>query len=74
MIRIKLNLEMAVSEEITNFAISVRPDQATLVPEKREEVTTEGGLDIRTHRLRVEQCVARLHEHGIAVSLFIDPM
>lgn len=73
MIRIKLNLEMAVSDEITAFAIGIRPEQATLVPEKREEVTTEGGLDVRAQRSRVEHCVGRLHEHGIAVSLFIDP-
>lgn len=73
MIRVKLNLEMAVSDDITTFAIAVRPDMATLVPEKREELTTEGGLDVRSQRSRVEQCVSRLHEHEIAVSLFIDP-
>lgn len=73
MIRVKLNLEMAVSADITKFAIAVRPDMATLVPEKREELTTEGGLDVRSQRLRVEQCVSQLHDHGISVSLFIDP-
>lgn len=73
MIRIGLNLEMAVSDEIIEFAIAIRPDQATLVPEKREEISTEGGLDIRLHRARVEACVQRLQEHGIPVSLFIDP-
>lgn len=73
MIRVKLNFEMAVSEEITDFAVSIRPDQATLVPEKREEVTTEGGLDLRGQRARIEHCIQRLQQHGITVSLFIDP-
>ncbi len=73
MLRVKLNLEMAVSDEITAFALSIRPEQATLVPEKREEITTEGGLDIRTHRARVERCVQQLQDQGIQVSLFIDP-
>lgn len=72
-IRVKLNLEMAVSEEITDIAIAVRPAMATLVPEKREEITTEGGLDVRGSRSRVEACVNRLHDAGIQVSLFIDP-
>lgn len=73
MLRVRLNLEMAVSDEITAFALGVLPDMATLVPEKREEITTEGGLDVRSQRIRVEACVRKLHEHGIAVSLFIDP-
>ncbi|MCA9058545.1 MAG: pyridoxine 5'-phosphate synthase [Planctomycetaceae bacterium] len=73
MIRVKLNLEMAVSDEITQIALEVLPEQATLVPEKREEVTTEGGLDVITHRSRVADCVKRLQSRGIAVSLFIDP-
>lgn len=72
-IRVKLNLEMAVSEEITQFAVSVRPDQATLVPERREEITTEGGLDVHLHRDRIAACIQRLQEHQITVSLFIDP-
>ncbi|MFO0428568.1 MAG: pyridoxine 5'-phosphate synthase [Planctomyces sp.] len=72
-IRIRLNLEMAVSDEIEAFALRIRPDMATLVPEKREEVTTEGGLDVRTHRVRIEACARRLADAGIAVSLFIDP-
>jgi pyridoxine 5-phosphate synthase len=72
-IRIRLNLEMAVSDEITRFALEIRPDQATLVPERREELTTEGGLDVRTHFQRVRQCVDQLQGAGIMVSLFIDP-
>lgn len=73
MVRIKLNLEMAVSDEIIQLAVAVKPDQVTLVPEKREEITTEGGLDVRLHRVRIEKCIQTLHEHGIPVSLFIDP-
>ncbi|MCA9065427.1 MAG: pyridoxine 5'-phosphate synthase [Planctomycetaceae bacterium] len=72
-IRVKLNLEMAVSDEITQIAVDVRPNQATLVPEKREEVTTEGGLDVISNRDRVATCVQRLQDAGITVSLFIDP-
>lgn len=73
MVRVRLNLEMAVSDDILRVAIAIRPDMATLVPEKREEITTEGGLDVRSMRGRVQECVARLHEVGIRVSLFIDP-
>ncbi len=71
--RVPLNLEMAVSDEITRIALSVLPMQATLVPEKREEITTEGGLDVRTHFQRIRQCVDQLQGAGILVSLFIDP-
>ena len=72
-IRVRLNLEMAISDEITRFALATHPDQATLVPERREEVTTEGGLDVVTHSQRVRQCVDQLRGAGILVSLFIDP-
>lgn len=72
-VRCKLNLEMAVSDEIIEIALDLHPDQVTLVPEKREEVTTEGGLDIIRHRKKVEDCVNRLYDAGIEVSLFIDP-
>lgn len=71
-VQVKLNLEMAASEEITGIALQIWPSQCTLVPEKRQEITTEGGLDVVTHRDRVKQCVDRLHEAGIEVSLFID--
>lgn len=71
--RVPLNLEMAVSDEIMRFALSILPAQATLVPEKREEITTEGGLDVRTHFQRIRQCVDQLRGAGILVSLFIDP-
>lgn len=69
----KLNLELSVSEEIVGIACQVKPDQATLVPERREEVTTEGGLDVITHQRNVAGAVQRLQAAGIVVSLFIDP-
>jgi len=71
-VQVKLNLEMAAEEAITGVAVEIKPSQATLVPEKREEVTTEGGLDVVGSRNRVRRCVERLHEAGIEVSLFID--
>jgi len=73
MVSTRLNLEMSVSEEITDFAVRILPDQATLVPERRQEVTTEGGLDVIAHCDRVTACCKRLSEAGIVVSLFIDP-
>ncbi len=71
--QIKLNLEMAAEDEVTTLALDVRPDQATLVPEKREEITTEGGLDVIANSDRVKVCIEQLREAGIEVSLFIDP-
>ncbi len=73
MLRVKLNLEMAVEQAVIDFALDVLPDQATLVPEKREELTTEGGLDVAGQRDRVYRCIEQLHEKQISVSLFIDP-
>lgn len=70
---VKLNLEMACDEEVTGIACEVVPDQATLVPERREEVTTEGGLDVVSQTDRVRRTVERLQEAGVAVSLFLDP-
>ncbi len=72
-VQVKLNLEMAAEDEITEIAIAVKPDQVTLVPEKREEVTTEGGLDVVGQLARVKACIDRLTDAGIAVSLFVDP-
>lgn len=72
-VTVKLNLEMACSDEILRLACDAQPDQATLVPERREEVTTEGGLDVLSKRDRVAEVVDRLHQAGIAVSLFLDP-
>ena len=72
-VQVKLNLEMATADEVTQIALDVHPDQATLVPEKREEVTTEGGLDVIRNRDRVRACIETLQAAGIEVSLFIDP-
>jgi pyridoxine 5-phosphate synthase len=70
---VPLNLEMAVSEDVVAVALRVRPHAACLVPEKREEVTTEGGLDVAGRLERVAGVVERLSEAGIRVSLFVDP-
>jgi pyridoxine 5-phosphate synthase len=72
-VTVKLNLEMACEPEIVEIACDVKPDQTTLVPEKREEITTEGGLDICGNRDRVARKVYRLRAAGISVSLFLDP-
>ena len=72
-VQVKLNLEMAAEQSITDFALNIHPPQVTLVPEKREEVTTEGGLDVIGNLDRVRRCVDQLHAAGIVVSLFIDP-
>jgi pyridoxine 5-phosphate synthase len=68
-----LNLEMAVTEEMLAIALSHRPHAACLVPERREEVTTEGGLDVARHHARVAPVVRTLRDAGVRVSLFIDP-
>jgi pyridoxine 5-phosphate synthase len=72
-IRTRLNLEMAVAEEIISFAERVKPDSVCLVPEKRNEVTTEGGLDVAGNRKKISETVKRLRSAGIIVSIFIDP-
>jgi len=69
----KLNLEMAVTPAMVAFAEQLRPDDACFVPEKREELTTEGGLDVVTHKQKILEAVKRLQNRGIHVSLFIDP-
>jgi pyridoxine 5-phosphate synthase len=71
-VTVKLNLELAAAEEVVAIACEVRPDQATLVPERREEVTTEGGLDVVRHRDAVARAVDKLKAAGIGVSLFLD--
>lgn len=73
LIKTKLNLEMAVTEEMLHIALALKPEMATLVPERREELTTEGGLDVHGHVEEIGPAVRRLREGGIAVSLFIDP-
>lgn len=72
-VKTKLNLEMSCADEIVNIAVTIKPDQATLVPERREEVTTEGGLDIVGKLEVVSRTVGSLRSAGISVSLFIDP-
>jgi pyridoxine 5-phosphate synthase len=69
----KYNLEMALSDEIIGIALRVKPDQITLVPEKREEVTTEGGLDVAGNFERIRTVVKKFKDNGIIVSLFIEP-
>ena len=68
-----LNLEAACADEMINIALRIRPQQVTLVPEKREEITTEGGLDVFRESARVENAIAALRGAGIRTSLFIDP-
>ncbi len=73
LLTIALNLEMAVAEPIVKFAVKHRPTWACLVPEKRQEVTTEGGLDVKKQEKRVGKVVAQLKKAAIKVSLFIEP-
>jgi pyridoxine 5-phosphate synthase len=68
-----LNLEMACADEIVEIALDVKPDQVTLVPERREELTTEGGLDVAGSLDRITAVTRRLKDAGILVSLFVDP-
>lgn len=72
-VRGKLNLEMSTSEEMLRVALRVKPDQVTLVPERPEEVTTEGGLNLLLYGRRVGDVAERLASEGIEVSLFLDP-
>lgn len=72
-VTVKLNLEMACEDEIVRIACHAKPQQVSLVPEKREEITTEGGLDILSQRKRVGEVIKRLQDAGINVSMFLDP-
>ncbi|MDR3113872.1 MAG: pyridoxine 5'-phosphate synthase [Endomicrobium sp.] len=72
-LKTKLNLEMAASQEIIKIAIKVKPDYVCLVPEKRLELTTEGGLDVAGQKEKLKDAAARLKQAGAAVSMFIDP-
>jgi pyridoxine 5-phosphate synthase len=72
-VKTKLNLEMSVAPEIVEIACKVKPDQATLVPEKRQELTTEGGLDVLSNFKKIKRILNKLEKQGILVSLFIDP-
>lgn len=71
-VTVKLNLELACSDEVLDIACQIKPTQATLVPENRQEVTTEGGLDVIGQRERLKTAIGRLKSAGIVVSLFLD--
>ena len=73
-IKTKLDLEMAATDEIIKIAIETLPELATLVPERRQELTTEGGLDVRGHKHYLKDVVRELQQHDIEVSLFVDPV
>ena len=73
-LRTKLNFEMAACEEIINIALKLQPYSVCIVPEKRQEVTTEGGLDVISQKEYLKKVVARLKEKDILVSMFIDPV
>lgn len=73
LLKTRMNLEMAVTEEMLNIALEVKPQHVCLVPERRQEVTTEGGLDVVTHFEKVKAVTQALGKAGIDVSLFIDP-
>ncbi|WP_319548077.1 pyridoxine 5'-phosphate synthase [Desulfogranum marinum] len=72
-VKTKLNLEMAIANEIIDIALEIKPDMVTLVPEKRQELTTEGGLDVVGNLKKVKKTIAKMNKAGIPVSLFIDP-
>jgi pyridoxine 5-phosphate synthase len=72
-VRTKLNLEMAATPEMVQIATEVKPDMVTIVPEKRQELTTEGGLDVAGQSRKLRQVVESLRSAGIFVSLFVDP-
>jgi len=72
-VTVKLNLELACAEDVLRIATEICPEQATLVPEKREEVTTEGGLDVVGNLESVQHAVQQLKNAGIVTSLFLDP-
>lgn len=73
-VKTRLNLEMAATKEMVRIAIEVKPDMVTLVPEKRQELTTEGGLDVKNHADVMKKVVILLRDAGIPVNLFIDPV
>ena len=72
-VRTSLNLEMSMDQKIVRIALKVKPDQVTLVPERRQELTTEGGLDLSKNRVPLEATIRSLSSQGIKVSLFLDP-
>lgn len=72
-VNVRLNMECACVPEMLDISCGLAPHQVCLVPEKREEVTTEGGLDVAANRSKIEDAIKQLHDAGIVVSLFIDP-
>lgn len=72
-VKTRFNLEMSLAQEIVDIACVIKPDQVTLVPEKRRELTTEGGLDILKQKSKIKETVKKLTGNGMQVSLFIDP-
>ncbi len=72
-VKVRLNLEMALNPDIIKAAVRIAPDDVCIVPEKREEITTEGGLDVKRYNRELMDTIPLLHEKGIVVSLFIDP-
>ena len=72
-VQVRLNLELAADPAIIDLAVELRPDQVTLVPERREELTTEGGLDVVAQRSRITEAVKRCRHAGLEVALFLDP-
>ncbi len=72
-VQVKINLEIAIAESVVAIALEAKPDQISLVPEKREEITTEGGLDVLGNKGRIGEVVGRFKDAGIEPSLFIDP-
>lgn len=73
LLKTRLNLEMAATKEMLAIALEIKPDMVTLVPEKRQELTTEGGLDVKTQTEALKRFVGSLKDGGISVNLFIDP-
>jgi pyridoxine 5-phosphate synthase len=73
LLQTRMNLELALTEEMLAFAAELRPADCCFVPERRQEITTEGGLDVAGQAARVQAAVTRLKSHGIRVALFIDP-
>lgn len=73
-LKIRFNLEMSIAKGIVDIACKIKPDQATLVPEKRQEITTEGGLDVVKNFTKIKKASKELTANGIEVSLFIDPI
>jgi pyridoxine 5-phosphate synthase len=73
-VKTKLDLEMAATDEIVKIAIDTLPELVTFVPERRQELTTEGGLDVRGHKHHLRDVIKEMHKHDIEVSVFIDPV